>query len=1158
MLNRDIYLNDPLEHTLANNGVAEVKDDRSLASLETLNYELKTFVCDGAYERGMEQILEAFLSNLNSNNEQPGVWISGFFGSGKSHLAKMLRTLWTNQKLPNGQYARDIAELPPQVREQFEELTSRSLSMGGLHAASGTFGEGLKGLVRPSLLSIVFRSVDLPEQYHLARFVMWLKSQDIYKQVRQYVEQNARARPGEDIWKKELQDLQVSPVIPAAIHQAMPELASSPHELHQRLLAQFSPVKDVTNTEMIDAIMDALSVNGELPLTLIVIDEIQQYLADDPEKALNVQEAVEACCKAGPLKSRLLFVGTGQSALSGKQNLQRLMGRFQVNVQLEGTDVDAVIRKVLLQKKESARPEIDHIIQDNLGEISRHLRGSTIEYHRDDEKWMVTDYPLLPVRRRFWERILQVLDATGTGSQLRNQLRTVHEATRITAKQPLGTVVAADFIYNQNASDLRNSGVISKDIYENISRLKAGDADQLLQGRLLSLILLINKIPSDLEHGIVATADSLADLLLEDLEAKTHLLRSRIPQQLKQLEKDRLVLSMQTEAGEVYRLQTAESQQWYDMYNQQMNELRANPQHLESFRTQEIHNHVRNLVSKARTTQGVSNEPRTVISVFENELPADADKRLYAWAPDFPEKQFIDLAKGADPESGTLFIHVPNSHRTELTTAIVELKAAESTIEVRGVPTTDAGKEARSAMDHRLKEAERSKRAYLKDIFDQIQIKLAGGADAPGDTLNEQMENAVQTAAKRLYREFYVADVEGWGAVYNRASKEGGENALEAIGHQDETDKHPVVIAIKRYIGLIKTGKEVRDHFGQAPYGWSRDTIDGALFAMMAAGIVKAADAQEKPVDTKNLDRNKIGITKFRPETVSISKVQLIKVRSLINALDPELGCTSGEEASKLPQAIAHAKKVARSAGGEAPLPAFPKSQILDELEALAGNSQLQKAFEHKDQIQADFDAWKAQADQIAQRKHQWTILGQAMEHCRDLAVYNELNTEKQAIIQNRSLLAQPNPIEPLSKKAISAIRDAITAHLDKYESEYHECMRDLEADSTWSELDSARQQALLSKHHIDKVPTENLSGDEAVLLSIEHTSLQQWNDRMAALPGWFEHARKAAVSELKPKVQHVRVARETIEDEQQLQEWLKATEAELRAELANGPVAIS
>ena len=52
MLNKEIYAKDPLANQLANNGVAEVKDDTSQQALETLRYELETFVCDGEYEKG--------------------------------------------------------------------------------------------------------------------------------------------------------------------------------------------------------------------------------------------------------------------------------------------------------------------------------------------------------------------------------------------------------------------------------------------------------------------------------------------------------------------------------------------------------------------------------------------------------------------------------------------------------------------------------------------------------------------------------------------------------------------------------------------------------------------------------------------------------------------------------------------------------------------------------------------------------------------------------------------------------------------------------------------------------------------------------------------------------------------------------------------------
>ncbi|WVM88404.1 hypothetical protein UMZ34_19975 [Halopseudomonas pachastrellae] len=120
-------------------------------------------------------------------------------------------------------------------------------------------------------------------------------------------------------------------------------------------------------------------------------------------------------------------------------NLQRLLGRFQIPVQLSDTDVESVIRKVILRKKASARPQLEQVMQSHLGEISRQLRGTKIEHHRDDERVMLADYPLLPVRRRFWEKVLRIVDTTGTASQLRNQLKVIHEAAQATADQPLGT-----------------------------------------------------------------------------------------------------------------------------------------------------------------------------------------------------------------------------------------------------------------------------------------------------------------------------------------------------------------------------------------------------------------------------------------------------------------------------------------------------------------------------------------------------------------------------------------------------------------------------------------------------------------------------------------------------------------------------------------------
>ena len=278
MLNREVFQNDPVKSYLANNGVAKVSEEKNPEALKTLEYELKTFVCDGKYKEGMELILSNFLDSLSSNNEQKGVWISGFFGSGKSHLAKMLATLWVDQAIPGSKNARALADLPPSVVDLFKKLSTKAKEYPGLHAASGTLGASAGKKVRLSLLAIVFRSLDLPEQYHLAKFCLWLKSEGIYEQVMQSVTAKATDAEAQSVWMKEVRNLHVSPLVHKAVMDALPQLAADAKEVREILRTQYAIVEDVSNDEMVETLVDALSIGGQIPLTLVILDEVQQYI----------------------------------------------------------------------------------------------------------------------------------------------------------------------------------------------------------------------------------------------------------------------------------------------------------------------------------------------------------------------------------------------------------------------------------------------------------------------------------------------------------------------------------------------------------------------------------------------------------------------------------------------------------------------------------------------------------------------------------------------------------------------------------------------------------------------------------------------------------------------------------------------------------------
>ena len=139
MMNLEIYEKDPRTHTLLNQGVAKVTSGQSSAELDTLRYELTNFVCDGQYAEGLSRILSTYLGHLDKT-EQPGVWVSGFFGSGKSHLVKMLQYLWTDFEFPDGAKARGLAKLPTGVKDLLKELTNRPSATAGCTPPPATCG----------------------------------------------------------------------------------------------------------------------------------------------------------------------------------------------------------------------------------------------------------------------------------------------------------------------------------------------------------------------------------------------------------------------------------------------------------------------------------------------------------------------------------------------------------------------------------------------------------------------------------------------------------------------------------------------------------------------------------------------------------------------------------------------------------------------------------------------------------------------------------------------------------------------------------------------------------------------------------------------------------------------------------------------------------
>ena len=1135
MLNQEIYLVNPANRKIVNEGVASVNDDQQ----RVLRYELDTFVCDGQYEKGLEHILEVYLTNLNQE-QQPGVWVSGFFGSGKSHLVKMLAAFWTDRVFDDGTTARGLATLPENVKANLKELTNAGKRFGGLHAAVGTLGAGAGGSVRLSLLRIIFKSVGLPEQYQQARFVMRLQKEGILDTVRAAVEK------GGDNWSEELDNLYVSVVLHEALAAAKPKLYASPAACAESINNEYRPVDDISVDEMVKEIRSALTRNGQFPLTLVALDEVQQYIGSDEARSLEVQETVEACCKM--IGSRMLFIGTGQTAVTGTTHLKKLEGRFTVRIELSDTDVDAVVRKVILAKKPAAIDALKQVLQQNNGEISRQLSGTSIGYRGQDADWFTQDYPILPVRRRFWEHTLRVLDPTGTDSQLRNQLTMAHRAAQSNLTQPLGNVIAGDYLYFDLADKLLQSRSLPRNVHEKTIKWNAMGGDDQLKARACALVFLINKLSdTNKEVGVKATAETVADLMVTDLSGGSTNLRSALPTLLDSCE---LLIKI----GDEYRIQTAESMAWRDEFEKQRGVLSNETHRISAEREDRMRQKFSETVGKLSFSHGQSNISRDIYPVFDDTMPAAKDKVVLwirsGWSVEESEIQVA--AKQAGNDSALILAYVPKRSADELRDQIKDYKAAVVTLGIKGTPTSAEGKEAQSAMITRRDNANARIIAILGDAIVGTRVFQAGGAEVLGAKLRDAVLEAAGNALKRLYPYFSVGDHAEWGKVYNRAQA-GSPDALQAVGYSGDPAMHPVCKAILGYLAAGKSGADIRGKFEGDQYGWSRDTVDGALLTLVVGGQIKCIDEQGRGVDLKKIERKQIGKLGFRPETVVLQISQRLKVRQLFQKLNVQ--AESEKESEKAGEFLDKLKTLGEQAGGDAPRPKQPEIVFLSELRLKVGNEQLLSLFEKFDALSKLIEEWKGLKAAIEKRLPGWNKLQTLLQAAGEVPCVAHIRQQADAILANRFLLENPDIVQLLMKSLEEVVRNQLQAYQAQYRTLYEAGMGKLEKSSAWKELTPERQTAILCSCDIVEIGALASSHYDELHSALKHYPLASWADRIEALKTRFVKALELAVKEMEPTVQLLEIPKRTLKTDADVDRWLREVGEQLRSAVKTGPV---
>ena len=538
------------------NGVVSVSEE------DTVAQELEEYVVTRELQRHFDDFFEAYERGLDHPERNVGVWIQGYFGSGKSHFLKMLSYLLENREV-NGHKAVDyfkgkfddamtFAKIERASRVSAETILFNIDEKGGGYKE----GETSETAVMRSIARVFYEHLGFyGRDYKLARFEKMIDD-----------------RGKTDEFRAAYEDITGTPWVDDRESYDMfgEEVAEAANRAAGLSVQSVTDWADSTSAVTVDfgelvadineyALRREREVGGPFRL-LFMVDEMGQYLNGDTSRMLNLQTLVEQFCdKCG---GRVWMVVTSQEAIDEMMNVvsmdfSKIQGRFSTRLSLSSSSVDEVIKRRVLEKTGEARLLLESEyakkspVLKNLYSFEE-SRGDLRGYATADE--FSSSFPFVGYQFTIMPNVLKEIRKHGyQGKSLstgeRSMLSSYQEAAQAVEDGSETSLVPFWRFFDTLEKEL-DHGI--KQVFERCRRAASeGLGVQAQDIDVLKVLYLINYI-----SDIKSTLGNVAILMVDDVEADKVALREQVKDSLDRLVKQNYV----SRTGERYAFLTDEEQ----------------------------------------------------------------------------------------------------------------------------------------------------------------------------------------------------------------------------------------------------------------------------------------------------------------------------------------------------------------------------------------------------------------------------------------------------------------------------------------------------------------------------------------------------------------------------------------------------------------------
>jgi hypothetical protein len=464
-----------------------------------LGTEVEEYVLTNEAAKGVELLLEAYTNYTNAN----GVWISGFFGSGKSHLLKMLAHLlgdvegqdFDRAKVSESFLAKSSGAFLPALLTKAERIPAKSLLFNIDQKATLISKDQTDALLKVFVKVFDESRGYYGNQGHVARFERDLDSRGQYNEFRAAFERIAGIP-----WS---QGREQSALEGANIDAAFAEVNNG--EAPSGIIKQYQASYAVAIEDFADEVKAWLEKQPDGFRLNFFVDEVGQFIGSNTHLMLNLQTIAESLnTKCGGRAWVMVTSQEDMDKVVGDRTRQqgndfsKIQARFKTRVKLTSADVEEVIRKRLLDKNDDGAAELQAIYakeSPNFKTLFDFVDGAKTYRNYTDEEHFVGTYPFVSYQFPLFQAAIEgisdhnVFEGRNSSVGERSMLGVVQQVAKDIGNVEVGTLATFDHMFAGIRASLKSAAQRSIDVAER-------NLDNQLAIRLLKALFLVKYVES--------------------------------------------------------------------------------------------------------------------------------------------------------------------------------------------------------------------------------------------------------------------------------------------------------------------------------------------------------------------------------------------------------------------------------------------------------------------------------------------------------------------------------------------------------------------------------------------------------------------------------------------------------------------------------------